>query len=66
MVILATIHEVTSTGVVSVGEFVELGVEPRRSTGFSIRSILSPSAKTQGSRNKSVEVGVSHSSDEAG
>lgn len=31
MVILATIHLVISTGVVSVGEYVELGVEPRRS-----------------------------------
>ena len=50
----------------SVGEFVELGVEPRRSTGFSARSILSASAETQGLKDESVEVGVGHSSDEAG
>jgi hypothetical protein len=36
---------VISTGVVSVGEYVELGVEPRRSASLSQGSIQRASAK---------------------
>ncbi len=67
MVILANIHLAAHTGVAGVGEFVENSAEPRRSCYFSMESSISgTSAKTQGLRNEYQEVGVSHSSDEAG
>ncbi len=64
---LVNAHLMPSTGVAGVGEFVERGVEPRRSISFFMeRSIGGTSAKTQGRQDGLMEVGVSHSSDEAG
>jgi hypothetical protein len=66
MVILATTHYTTPTGVAGVSEYTEVWLEPRRSISFSTRSIEYSSDKTQGIRDGLMEVGVSHSSDETG
>ena len=59
-----SIYLMIPTGVEGVGEFVEIGVEPRRSTYFFMDKVFNASAKTQAIENEYGEVGVSHSSDE--
>ena len=55
-----------STGVVSVGEYVELGVEPRRSISLFQVKYSAYKCKTQDAGDGLVEVGVDHSSVETG
>jgi hypothetical protein len=63
---LATCRQTLTTGVAGVGEFVEIGVEPRRSIRFFKDGVfLSQVPKHKALGDDLMEIGASHSSDEA-